>query len=122
MSHRWLHVWVLALLLALSIVLSARNAFAYTADDTLAAIGEAADTYGVSYTWLHAIVRCETAGTFNPYSVGRLGEKGPVQLYARGELPRFYAWGYDDPFDPYQAVPFLAQRLLQGGARAWTCA
>lgn len=122
MSHRWLHVWVLTLLLALSIVLSARKAFAYDADDTLAAIDAASATYGVSYAWLRSIVRCETAGTYDPNSVGRLGEKGAVQLYARGELPRFYAWGYDDPFDPYQAVPFLAQRLLQGGARAWTCA
>lgn len=109
---------VLALLLALN----PHVAMAYSADDTLEAISEASSTYGVSASYLRSIVRCETAGTYDPYAVGSQGELGAVQLHPRGELPRFYAWGYDDPYDPYQAVPFLAQRLLQGGARAWTCA
>lgn len=94
----------------------------YTSDDTLEAISEASATYGVSEAWLRSIVRCETGGSFSPYAIGRQGELGPVQLHPRGELPRFYAWGYGDPFDPYQAVPFLAQRINQGGARAWSCA
>lgn len=95
---------------------------AYTADDTLAAIEQYALEYDVSYPWLRSIVRCETGGTYDPYSVGRQRELGAVQLHPRGELLRFYAWGYDDPFSPYQSVAFLAQRLKQGGARAWTCA
>jgi hypothetical protein len=100
----------------------ARAQEGYTADDTLAAIEQYADEQGVSYRWLLSIVRCETGGTFDPYSVGRQGERGAVQLHPRGELIRFYAWGYDDPYSPYQSVRFLAQRLSMGGARAWSCA
>jgi hypothetical protein len=95
---------------------------AYTADDTLAAIDQYALEFGVSYSWLRAIVRCETGGTYSPYARGRAGELGPVQLHPRGELIRFLAWGYDDPDDPYQAVRFLAQRINQGGAHFWSCA
>jgi hypothetical protein len=94
----------------------------YTADDTLAAIQQYSEEIGVSRAWLLRIVRCETAGTFDPYSVGRSGELGAVQLHPRGELQRFYAWGYLDPFSPWQSVRFLAQRISMGGARAWSCA
>jgi len=93
----------------------------FTADDTFAAIEEASAETGVSYTWIARIVRCETGGTFNPYSVGRQGELGAVQLHPRGLLPVFFSYGYDDPYNPYQAVRFLAQRLNAGGARAWSC-
>jgi hypothetical protein len=101
---------------------SAQDERAYTADDTLAAIEQYSVEFDVSYAWLRSIVRCETGGTYSPYAVGRLGELGAAQLAPWGELRRFYQWGYDDPFSPYQAVAFLAQRLKQGGARAWTCA
>jgi hypothetical protein len=94
----------------------------YTAEDTLQAIEQYSEEQDVSYRWLYAIVKCETAGTFDPYSVGRQGELGAVQLHPRGELQRFYAWGYFDPFSPWQSVRFLAQRLAMGGARAWSCA
>src|SRR4029434_2074114 len=89
---------------------------------TLAAIEQYADEQGVSYRWLQSIVRCETGGTYDPYSVGRAGEKGGAPLHTRGELIRFYAWGYDNVWSPYQSVRFLAQRLAMGGARAWSCA
>lgn len=95
---------------------------AYTAEDTIAAIDEASAEIGVDWTWLYNTVRCETGGTFDPYSVGKQGELGAAQLHPRGELPRFYDWGYVDPYSPYQAVRFLAQRKTMGGARAWTCA
>jgi hypothetical protein len=94
----------------------------YTAEDTLAAIQQYSDEIGVSYSWLYRIVRCETGWTFDPYSVGRHGELGAAQLAPWGELLRFYAWGYDQPFSPYQSVRFLAQRLSMGGAKAWSCA
>ena len=112
----------LALLLTTSHVRGQEADYVYTPADTLAAIDETAADSGVSWRWLYSIVRCETGGTFNPYAVGRLGEKGAAQLHPRGELPRFYAYGYDNPYSPYQAVAFLAQRLNEGGARAWTCA
>jgi len=94
----------------------------YTADDTLAAIAQYSEEQGVSYRWLYSVVRCETGGSFDPYSVGRSGELGAAQLHPHGELQRFLAWGYLDPFSPWQAVRFLAQRLAMGGARAWSCA
>jgi hypothetical protein len=124
---RWATHGAVVLALGLLCVLDgpaarAEEDYVYTAADTLAAIDEAAADSGVSYRRLYLIVRCETGGTFDPYSIGRLGEKGAVQLYSRGELPRFYAYGFDNPFSPYQAVAFLAQRLNEGGARAWTCA
>lgn len=93
---------------------------AYTVDDTVLAIDQVAGELGVSRTRLLRVVRCETGGTFDPYAIGRRGEQGAAQLASFGELPRFYAWGYDDPFSPYQAVRFLAQRLEQGST-AWSC-
>lgn len=95
---------------------------AYTADDTLAAIDEASSEIGVSAALLTRVVRCETGGTFNPYTVGRQGELGAAQLHPRGLLPTFYAWGYADPFSPYQSVRFLAQEITYGHLRAWSCA
>jgi len=94
----------------------------YTAQDTLDAIDQYSEEQGVSRAYLLAIVRCETGGTFNPYSVGRQGELGAAQLHPRGELRRFLSWGYDDVFSPYQSVRFLAQRIAMGGAGAWSCA
>ena len=114
-----------ALLIAFTLIWLAAPARAqetsYTADDTLAAIWQYSFEQGVSYASLYRIVKCESGGDFNPYAVGRQGELGAVQLHPRGELLRFYAWGYDDPFSPYQSVRFLAQRINQGGARAWSC-
>jgi hypothetical protein len=94
----------------------------YTAQDTLDAIDQYSVEMGVSRAFLLRVVRCETGGTFDPYSVGRQGELGAAQLHPRGELLRFYAWQYTDPFSPWQAVRFLAQRVLMGGASAWSCA
>jgi len=95
---------------------------AYTAEDTYNALDEASAEIGVSWTWLYRTVRCETGGTMNPYSVGRQGELGVAQLHPRGELLRFYAWQYTDPYSPYQAIRFMAQRFVAGGASAWSCA
>lgn len=95
---------------------------AYTPDDTLQAIEDASGELGVSSAFLYRVVRCETGGTFNPYAVGRQGELGPVQLHPRGRLPDFYARGYSNPFDPYEAVRYLAQEALAGRTYAWSCA
>jgi hypothetical protein len=98
------------------------RAAGYTSDDTLAAIDIAAETHGVSRAWLYRIVDCETGHTLDPSSVGRLGEIGAAQLYRYGELPRFYARGYSNPWSPYEAIDYLAQRLNEGAAHAWACA
>ena len=97
-------------------------AVGWTVEDIFNALDAASASTGVSWRRLYSIVRCETWPPFNPYSRGRQGELGPVQLHPRGELPRFRSWGYTDPFNPYEAIEFLALRLQQGGARAWSCA
>lgn len=94
----------------------------YTVADTLGAIDQASDEVGVSRAWLYRTVECETGGTFDPYARGDLGELGAAQLKPDGELPRFYKWGYLDPFSPWQAVRFMAQRFRAGGSGAWSCA
>jgi hypothetical protein len=103
----------------------------FTADDTYQAIWDAAANHGVSYGRLRAIVACETGGTFNPRSVGDHGSSlGAVQL---STLPGNLYWdfekrGYDDAFDPYQSLDYLA-RVMTGEfaaeaitIRRWTCA
>jgi hypothetical protein len=93
----------------------------FTPDDTEAAITQYSAEYGVSYAWLERTISCETGGTFSNYKVGAQGEQGAAQLHPYGELPVFYAWGYDDPHDPYQSIRFTAQRFATGHAWAWTC-
>lgn len=120
-------VWICAFwVLLIASALAAPSVHAaegdYTAEDTLLAIDQAADEIGVSAAYLTAIVRCETGGTFSNYKVGRQGELGAVQLHPRGELLRFYRWGYLDPLSPYQSVRFLAQEISFGRAAAWSCA
>lgn len=121
-------LWVPAVLLALALLASAARARAegqqtgFTPQDTLQALQDASDATGVPVGLLRAVVGCETGWTFNPYSIGALGEEGAVQLYPRGsEWPRFAAWGGTDPFDPYQAVPFLATEIQAGRGPAWSC-
>ena|SRR3990167_620969 len=67
------------------------------------------------------IVRYEVGGVgYDPYAVGMSGELGPVQLHPRGKLPEFYARGYTDPFNPYQALVYLDDALAQGQAYHWS--
>jgi Soluble lytic murein transglycosylase and related regulatory proteins (some contain LysM/invasin domains) len=82
-------------------------------------IEERAIAHGISPSWMVSIVGCESR--WNQYAVGRQGELGPAQLHPRGELQGFYARGYTDPYDWWQAGDYLAVRLAEGGARAWVC-
>lgn len=112
-------VWLLVL--GAGVAVTHAQEATYTAEDTIAAIDQASEEIGVSAPYLTSIVRCETGGTFSPYSVGRQGELGAAQLHPRGLLRTFFSWGYLDPFSPYQAVRFLAQEISFGRARAWSC-
>jgi hypothetical protein len=72
------------------------------------------------HSWLAGcIVRLES-DNLDPYSVGRAGELGVAQLHPRGKLPEFYAFGYDNPFSPYQAMDYLDEALARGEGPAWT--
>ncbi len=125
MRHRLLlHVFALVTLFAW---LSTARVEAFDSSDTLTAIDQAAVTVGVPAERLTRVVSCETAHTFNPYAVGDWGTSfGAAQLHRGGNaLPIFYAVGYTDPDDPYQAIEFMA-RAFRGdfphlGWWTWSC-
>jgi hypothetical protein len=121
MARRFvLHGFALAVVLACAAVARAEP---FDAQDTLAAIEQASLSTGVEHAWLYRVVGCETGWTWDPRAVGDYGTSfGAAQLHrGGGELPRFYAFGYTDPFDPYQAVEFMAVEFSAGRARAWSC-
>ena len=90
----------------------------YTTDDTKAAIVQASDTHGVSQGFLDCIVYRES--TYRPYAVGLAGERGAAQLHPRGRLADFYAHGYRDEWNPYEAVDYLAVAILEGQGPFWS--
>lgn len=128
-DRRWYQmgttIAIVALVLAILSIYMAGTAHGqeveYTSADTVAAIEQYSVEFGVSQVWLTRTVDCETGGTFSNYKVGRQGELGAAQLHPRGELRRFYDYGYWDPTSPWQSIRFMAQRFAWGGASAWTC-
>jgi hypothetical protein len=99
----------------------------FTVEHTFDAISSASSDSGVSYSLMVGIVRCETGGTFNPYIEGDGGHShGIAQLNDYGNaLSAFYAAGYDDPYNPYQAAYFMAEalngRYKHLGRWTWNC-
>lgn len=87
--------------------------YAYTAEDTQIALSHASSRAA-------CVVGYETGHTFDPNQIGALGELGPVQLLHPGKLDDFYAQGYLDPFNPYEAIPFLDSELAKGHGSAWS--
>jgi hypothetical protein len=125
----FLRAWTIGMLLA-AIVLMVRNAHAeaYSADDTEAAIADVHAAYGVPIGRLHEIVSCETGRTMDPNVVGDHGTSfGAVQLHRGGALSHFFSLGYTDPFNPWQAIEYLARALIGEflglgiGGWSWTC-
>lgn len=86
---------------------------------------DSARTHGVSYYAVYSVMHCESVH-FNPRvlygpQLGREGERGGAQLHPYGLLRTFYAWGHDDPFDPYQAGWFIGQGISKGLRGHWHC-
>ncbi len=102
----------------------AQQAYGQTPDEVVGIIHEAAARHGVSGAWLVEVARCETRGQpFHPQAVGDGGTSfGIFQLHRGGELGTFYARGFSDPFNVWEAAEFAAQRFAEGAARAWSCA
>ena len=100
----------------LSVASSERADATMTAEDTHSAIERASARHGVPVELLTCLVSVETGGTFSPYAVGDGGQSlGPAQLYSGGLLSAFYAAGYTDPFDPYEALDYMAGVVADGG-------
>lgn len=97
----------------------------FTSDDSYQAIADAAANHGVSEAALMRVARCETHGSFDPYSVGDHGTSyGLFQLHRGGLLGLFYV-DHSDAFDPYQAADFAAAVMageVEGAhMSAWSC-
>jgi hypothetical protein len=53
---------------------------------------------------------------------GRAGEIGLFQLKPGGMLPVFYAWGYTNPWSPWQQAAFATKAFALGYGGRWSCA
>lgn len=87
----------------------------FTAWDTLKALENASPL-------VKCAVTVEVGGTNPPYdpnAIGKAGELGPGQLHPKGKLPAFYNAGYNDPFNPYQVIPFMEEQFVLGDAKHW---
>lgn len=85
----------------------------YTADDTLAALQSASAR-------TECVIGYETGWSWSPNLVGRAGEIGAAQLHPRGRLADFYARGYSDPWNPYEAVAYADAEIRAGRGSAWS--
>lgn len=112
MKYRLLRHLVILGLLALPL----GGAHAQSVEDTIA---DRAAAHGQGGTALVGLARCESG--LNPRAVGRAGELGLFQLHPDGLLPLFYAQGYRDPLDVWEASDFTAWALRQGLAAHWSC-
>ena len=121
--------WLAIAGVALAVVSSVSNVGAteYTSVHTEDAIYRAHMDTGVNYDTLRHIVGCETGWTFNPYAEGDGGHShGAAQLNDYGNaIGAFYRAGYTDPYNPYEAVYFMAESLRGDhpplGRRTWNC-
>lgn len=124
--RRLSHAAVLPLLIGVWVSAHASYAAPYDRADTLAAIEQAAVDTGVPYALLYRIVACETGHTFDPRSEGDSGHShGAAQLNDYGNaLPIFYRH-YSDPYNPYEAIYFMAESLRGDhaplGRWTWNC-
>ena len=83
-------------------------------------VRERAAAHAVDGDYLASVAGCESR--WDVYAVGARGELGLFQLAPWGELRRFYAEGYADPFNAWEASDFAARRFAAGGSSAWSCA
>lgn len=76
--------------------------------------------FGERWEYAWEVARCESG--LDPLAVGNQGELGIYQLHPQGVLPVFYSAGYDEPFDPFQQIRFVAAYTAENGWGAWSCA
>ena len=97
----------------------------YTAEHIVSRIEYYAARYEVSYEIMYGLVRCETAGTFDPnIQSGHFrpnGEQeqsyGLVQIY----LPAHPYVSYEQATDVDFSLEFLASNMAKGNHSMWSC-
>lgn len=117
-------------LLLLALTVQPATAQQWTVENTLEAIEAVAPQYR---EWIRETVRCETGGTFNPMVTnwndsGYGPSRGPAQINDYWQGAHFHASGYTDPYNPYEAIPYL-ENAFRGdyvadgiGWWRWSCA
>ena len=90
----------------------------YTPEDTLIALRNASP-----------LVRCAVyyevgLGSikyppWDPNAVSYAGSIGPGQLHPKGKLVEFYRLGYDNPYNPYQVIPYMEYAFQRGQQFHW---
>ena len=93
-------------------------------------ISHYAEEYGVLQWVMEEVVRCETAGTFDPeiqsqhfYPPGSGHGSGQEQSFglAQIHLPAHPHVSYEEATDPDFALEFMAKNMAEGQASMWTC-
>jgi len=82
-----------------------------------AIIQQAANTYGVSYSWMLKIAECESG--LNPHAYN---PAGPYYGLYQFLMSTFRANGGTDIWDPVQQANITAKMLAHGQAHQWGCA
>lgn len=115
---------ICALGLAAGLHVTTVPAAAQSPDEVITTIEAAAARHGVSPAWLVAVARCETRGDpFNPRAVGDRGTSfGVFQLHRGGLLDDFWARGYGDPMNVWEAADYAAAAFARGLSSHWSCA
>lgn len=90
----------------------------FTAEDTLKAL-EGASPLVKCAVGVEVGPGTKEFAPYDPNAIGKEGELGAGQLHPQGKLPAFYAAGNDDPFNPYQVVPFVGEQFALGDANHW---
>lgn len=94
------------------VVVVVERARRWTADDVHQALRTASPL-------ARCVVAHEIGGVgYEPYSVSRTNDLGPVQLNPQGLLREFLREN-DDPFSPYQSIAFLDEKISEGRGGNW---
>lgn len=118
---------IVVLLIVLAALARSSYAAPYDKADVFAALEQASADTGVPYATLYSIVGCESGWTFSPNLDGDHGHShGSSQLNDYGNaLPLFYGAGYTNPYNPYEAIYFMAEALRGDhpplGRWTWSC-
>jgi hypothetical protein len=102
-----------------------REAVTWSKEEVIELIGEYAAKYGIDSGDMYAIVKCETAGTFDPTIQSQhilRGVQEPSFGLAQIHLPSHPTVSKEEAKDPHFALNFLARNMKDGRVGMWSCA